>query len=336
MKKTTITLAALALMAGAGPALAQSTVTLFGVIDLAARSVKNDARQSRLDPNGLQSSRLGVRGVEDLGGGLRAGFWLEGAIAADDGNASGFSWQRRSTVSLSGGFGEVRLGRDKTPSGLNWDDLDPFRDTGMGASTRMATASGILPTGGAYTNFTRANNVIAYFTPGGTAFFGHAAVAAGEGVLGNKYQGLRVGYRQGALLASASYGQTQVTGNVDAKLLDVGATYDFTSFKLWGLYAKLDIGAAAHDNLLLGVSVPVGNFDLRGSYQVMKGKESISNQEAKKLALGASYSLSKRTAVYGTYAKIDNTNTNFTVATGAALTRGKASTGYELGLRHAF
>jgi hypothetical protein len=67
-----------------------------------------------LGTSGATTSRLGLRGTEDLGGGLKAGFWLEGEIFGDDGNASGFNFKRRSTVSLSGNFGEVRLGRDLT------------------------------------------------------------------------------------------------------------------------------------------------------------------------------------------------------------------------------
>jgi len=335
MKRFSITAAAVAALL-AGSAHAQSTVTVFGVVDLAARSVKNNETQRRLDSSGLTSSRLGFRGVEDLGGGLRAGFWLEGALTADDGNAAGQNWQRRSTVSLSGNFGELRLGRDKTPSALNWDELDPFRDTGMGASTRLALAAGVVPTGGVYTNFTRANNLAAYFTPGATGFFAHGAVAAGEGVLGNKYAGLRAGYRDSNLLVSGSYGETEVSNTIDAKLWDVGASYDFKSFKLWGLYASLDMGPASQTNYLLGVSVPVGSFDFRASYQQMEGDEAINNREAKKFAVGGGYNLSRRTTLYGTVVRIDNTNTAFTVATGGPLSTGRNSTGYELGMRHTF
>ncbi len=101
----------------------------------------------------LSSSRLGFRGVEDLGGGLKASFWLEGALAVDTGtqplasidggrnNAAGI-FQRRATVSLMGGFGELRLGRDKVPTNLTWDEFDPFRDTGVGRSSRLGQCLG--------------------------------------------------------------------------------------------------------------------------------------------------------------------------------------------------
>ena len=337
MSKTKTTLAALALMAAAtAPAQAQSNVTLFGVVDLALRSVKNNDTVQQLASSGITTSRLGFRGVEDLGGGLKAGFWIEGGLTPDDGTAGGQSWTRRSTISLMGGFGEVRLGPEKTPSGLNWEVLDPFSDTGIGASTRLATASGILPAGGVYSNFTRASNMVAYYTPSGSSLFAHVAVAAGEGTLGNKYMGARVGYSQGPLLVSGSYGETQVTANVDAKLWDIGATYELKFVKLFGFYAKLDLDAAAQTNWQLGASMPLGAFNLRASYHAMEGEGAISTRKASKIALGGLYNLSRRTALYANYASIDNTNTNFTVASGSALTRGNDSSAYELGLRHSF
>jgi predicted porin len=79
MKKSLLALAALT--AFAGVASAQSSVTLFGIVDLSVNSVKNGSlSQKLLSSNQLNSNRLGFRGVEDLGGGMRAGFWLEGAM----------------------------------------------------------------------------------------------------------------------------------------------------------------------------------------------------------------------------------------------------------------
>ena len=337
MNKTTTTLAAAALLAVAAPAMAQSSVTLFGVIDLAARSVDNGATQRQLAASGLNSSRLGFRGTEDLGGGLKANFWLEGAITADDGNAAGQTWQRRATVGLQGGFGEVRFGRQKNPTGLNWEQLDPFGDTGMGASGRLQQSTGLIPAGGAYNSFSRSSNSISYDTPGTTGFFGAALVAAGEGALGNKYTGGRVGYRAGPLLAVVAYGKTQVTGNIDAKMLNFGATYDFKVVKLFGMYNTTEVGAAEQKNYLVGVSAPVGPVTMRASYQKMDGQGSINNRSAQHASVGGDYALSRRTALYANYSKIGNRGpAAFTVATGSALVPGNGSTGYEVGVRHSF
>ena len=142
MKKSLLALAALT--AFAGVASAQSSVTLFGIVDLSARGVDNGiGTRSTINQDGNSSSRLGFRGVEDLGGGLKAGFWIEGALSADTGNATGQTWQRRSTVSLMGGFGEIRLGRDYTP--VSYTHLDVYkRQLSPCSSTsppRAATAS---------------------------------------------------------------------------------------------------------------------------------------------------------------------------------------------------
>ena len=337
MNKTMTTLAAAALTAVAAPAMAQSSVTIFGVIDLAARSVDNGAAQKQLAASGLNSSRLGFRGVEDLGGGLKANFWLEGAITADDGNAAGQTWQRRSTIGLQGAFGEVRFGRQKNPTGLNWEQLDPFGDTGMGSSSRLQQSSGLIPTGGAYASFPRSSNSISYDTPGTTGFFGTAFVAAGEGALGNKYVGGRVGYRAGPLFATLAYGETQVTGSIDAEMLNFGATYDFKVVKVFGMYSTTDVGAADQKNYLLGVSAPVGPVTMRASFNKMSGGGTISNRSAKHATVGGDYALSRRTALYANYSKISNSGpAAFTVATGSTLVPGTGSSGYEVGLRHSF
>ena len=113
MKKSLLALAVLGSFAGV--AAAQSSVTLFGVADASARQVKNGSAgsQKQLASGGNATSRFGLRGLEDLGGGLRAGFHLESGINLDTGTTDAKFWGRRSTVSLLGGFGEVRLGRDR-------------------------------------------------------------------------------------------------------------------------------------------------------------------------------------------------------------------------------
>ncbi len=335
MKKLQLASLALAVSAISAPAFAQSSVTIFGVLDLAARSVKNNDTQYQLAGSGLTSSRLGFRGVEDLGGGLKAHFWLEGALDPDTGNAGGQTWQRRATIGLQGAFGEIRMGREKNPSGLTWEQLDPFADTGMGAVGRLQLANGLVPTGGSYASYPRSSNAISYYTPG-SGFFASAMVAAGEGALGNKHVGGRVGYNAGNLFAVVSYGETQVTSGIDLERFTLGLTYDLKVAKLYGMYSQSEAGAAEQDNYLVGVQVPVGAFTLRASYHMMEGGGSISNREAKQYSVGAQYNLSRRTALYANYADISNTNTALTVATGSALSTGRDSSGYEFGLRHSF
>ena len=135
MKKTIrsgarFTAIAAALCAVGGTALAQSSVTIAGVLDLSARSSKNSNGSIKSLSSGNNStSRLVFRGTEDLGGGLRAGFWLEGSLQADTGVAGTGTqfWDRQATVSLSGPFGEVRMGRDWTPVYYGFVFADPDR-----------------------------------------------------------------------------------------------------------------------------------------------------------------------------------------------------------------
>ena len=336
MNKSIVFAAALA--ACVGSVSAQSSVSVFGVVDLAGRMVSNDETQYQLANGGMQTSRLGFRGTEDLGGGLSAGFWLEGELQADTGNSSGFNFMRRSTVSLSSkAAGELRLGRDKVATGYEWDEFDPFRDAGVGRSSRLSVIKGIVPAGGAYNTFTRANNTISYFLPGTLGgLFGQATVAAGEGSLGNKYAGGRLGYKADALVVSGSYGNTQVTEQTDAKFWNVGGTFDLKAVKLWGFFSSLEIGDASQDNWLLGATMPIGSFELRASYQSMEGGGTLNDNEAWMAAVGGVYSLSRRTALYATYSTISNTNTAITVASGSPLTKGSDSSGFEIGVRHSF
>lgn len=114
-------------------------MTLFGGADLGYRSVTSgDNKFSGMSQDGLYSSRFGVMGTEDLGGGLKAGFHFEGGMAPDVGTASKFDFQRKSTIGLSGGFGEVRMGRDYTPLFTIAGIADPFGTNGVGSSYNLA------------------------------------------------------------------------------------------------------------------------------------------------------------------------------------------------------
>ncbi len=335
MKTRPVALAALAAMCGL--ASAQSSVVVFGVVDLAARVVSNDDRQYQLASGGDRPSRLGFRGTEDLGGGLSAEFWLEAELSPDKAD-SNFSFNRQSTVSfVSRTAGELRLGRDKVPTYYEWLDFDVFGDGGLGASTRLSVAAGMVPSGAQYGTLKRADNLASYFTPGGLGgFFAQLSVAPGENNPGNKYYGGRAGYRRGAVAVSASWGQTQVTGSEDAVTWSVGGDWDFKVLRLAGFYSSLEIGGASQDNWRIGASAPFGSWLLRGAVSGMSGGGSLASQDASHYALGVVYSLSSRTALYTTYASIDNTNTLFTVASGPPLTRGNRSSGLDVGLRHSF
>ncbi|PUE12141.1 hypothetical protein B9Z33_00840 [Limnohabitans sp. T6-20] len=130
-----------ATLAAATGSFAQSTVTLFGGADLNYRSVTTGANKfSGMAQDGIYSSRFGVNGTEDLGGGLSANFHFEGGMNPDVGTAAGFNFTRKSTIGLAGGFGEVRFGRDYTPLFTVSGIADPFGTNGVGSSYNMANA----------------------------------------------------------------------------------------------------------------------------------------------------------------------------------------------------
>ncbi len=357
MKKSLLALAALTAFAGA--ASAQSSVTLFGIVDLSINSVKNGAiSQKLMSSNQLNSNRLGFRGVEDLGGGMRAGFWIEGGMNNDDGTGAaaggGMNWQRRSTVSLMGGFGEIRLGRDYTPTFLNKTVFDPFGTNGLGSELNVETTLG----SGA-TTLVRANNSIGYFLPAMGGLYGQVMVAAGEGVTGNKYTGFRLGYAGGPINVAVAMAKTFKNDGAasgapmfsDFKDFNVGASYNLGFMTLMAQYGKAeyDPGTVANDKrdskkMLLAATVPFGASTLKFSYLKASGAQgsSATDFDATQVAVGYQYDLSKRTAIYATASSLNNGGTaangaRFTVGQGPAMVRGgDTSRGYNLGVRHSF
>ena len=337
-------LSALALLATVGVAAhAQSNVTLFGIVDVGVRNVKNgDTSVRSLSSNGVNTSRLGFRGVEDLGGGLSAGFWLETGLNPDTGTTSDSArfWNRRSTVSLLGGFGEVRLGRDYTPTYLGFSDYDAFGTNGVATADKFTSRLGSTAD-----TITRADNLVSYFLPSNLGgLYGQASIAAGEGTSGKKYAGGRIGYAAGPLNVSLSYGQTTVTpvtGDDKYEFMTLGAAYDFRVLKLTGYVSEMEFGSQKLDVANIGALVPVGPGTLRLSYIKAEFKgPGIDDNEADQIAVGYLYDLSKRTAVYASVARVNNKgNAAFVVDANPALPNpnpARDSTGYEVGIRHRF
>ena len=108
---------ALAIVSAASAASAQSSLTLYGVVDASVESVKAGDTVTRVTSDNLASSRFGLKGTEDLGGGLKAVFNLEAALKTDTGAADSAFFGRQAWVGVSGGFGELRLGRTDSSIG---------------------------------------------------------------------------------------------------------------------------------------------------------------------------------------------------------------------------
>ena len=334
MKKSLLALAVLG--AFAGVASAQSSVTLFGVVDLNAQYVKNDgvSRRVSLSQDGINSSRFGVRGTEDLGGGLKAGFWLEGGLSADTGSASASKfWGRRSTVSLSGGFGEVRLGRDYDPTFLNIYDV--FGTNGLGSFLNIVQLS-------PPTTLVRADNAISYFTPADIGgLFGQVMVAAGEGAApggAGKYVGGRVGFRAGPFEVAGAYAQEDSTTGKH-KTSNVGGSYDLGVAKLMAFYDRETRDVRKENRYAISAAVPIGQGEIHAAYDRSKLDNSAAgtSNSISQVAVGYVYNLSKRTALYSTVSRLSNGNLSATtLGNSPAMAAGGKSTGAEFGLRHIF
>lgn len=330
--------AAAALLTTAAGAQAQSSVTVFGLVDVSARSVTtNGATVRQLATDGNSFSRLGFKVEEDLGGGLRAGAWLESAFNADTGttNVSGKFWHRRSTVSLYSPFGELRVGRDLDATFWNRSIFDPFGTTGVGSQFNLVSALG----SGAAT-LIRADNAISYYLPPGLGgIYGQLEVAAGEGISGNAYKGGRLGYQQGPLNVAVAYSTTGTSTSGDFKVMNAGASYNFGIATVMGLAHVAKYAAKKQTNWELGLSVPVfGVGELKASYQRADASGGGTDaNDSRQVAVGYVHNLSKRTALYGTYSAINNKGVAaFVVGTPPVAVPGKTSRGYQFGLRHAF
>ena len=290
MKKSTIVAASM--LSCATAATAQSSVTLFGLLDAGVSyySVKSEfynntgrlvlppalapagatRSQTALSNSGTSNSRLGFRGTEDLGGGLSASFWLEAALANDSGLGGGpggaVAFNRRSTVSLAGALGEIRLGRDYTPTFWNDTVFSPFTTVGVGANvvstvgSNLAVAKGPGSALAASDNYLRSSNSIGYFLPptlGG--FYGQLQYALHENVgLSNvpgslttkgRSVGGRFGYASGPLDVALAYAESTAADTIGVnalglptgvdlkekiKTISLGASYDFGLLKLFG------------------------------------------------------------------------------------------------------
>lgn len=369
MKKSLI---ALAVLAASGAAMAQSSVTLFGIVDTGVSYVSNadggNGSNYGMHTSGNATSRLGLRGTEDLGGGLKAGFWLEGEIFGDDGNASGFNFKRESTVRLSGNFGEVRLGRETTPTFRAGLKYDLFGATGIGQFYGYRDWSGLGDAAAEAKvafqgdlNTIRASNMLSYSSPNFSGFTANISYAFDEKANANvpavgvtkagRYVGGNVGYDNGPLSVTAAYGTLKMgLGGIaaDRDEYSIGASYNFGVAKVVGLAQQVKYKAqgenAKFNNYMLGVSAPVGGVgEVKLAYALYDQK--ADDTKAHQLSLGYVHNLSKRTAVYGTVAYLKNKEGSYMSLASKGVSNNiglkdsgaaRNQTGVQVGIRHAF
>ncbi|SEM03805.1 Outer membrane protein (porin) [Variovorax sp. YR750] len=347
-----------ALLGAIGAAHAQSSVSVYGAVDLAlTRAQGNLSSTTQLKSGENYTSRIGFTGKEDLGGGLYAGFDLESELQADTGlggsgntnnqasgatTANALAFNRFSVVKLGGPFGELRLGRDYTSHYRNRVEVDPFQNQGITSS--QAQAGSIAGVTGV-----RASNMINYVTPptlGG--FFGVVNYYLGENASNTanskdgKGQSVRLGYRQGPWLAAVSIGKTAyatTATNGDTTSANAALSYNFGFMRLMGGYYRDKVARTiplTGKGYIVGVTAPVfGLHEVRAAYS-RYGTDAAGDPVSSKIALGYVHNLSKRTALYANVARVTNSGGATAAIPGATSSANGSSHGYEVGLRHLF
>jgi predicted porin len=296
MKKSLIALAVLGAVAGS--AAAQSAVTVYGVADVAVTKLEGQSTQMS-SSSGMNNgtSRLGFRGTEDLGGGLKASFNFEQGLNLEQGAATGVNiaggaanlFDRQANMALSGDWGTLSLGR--------------MLSTGYFAQaayelTGTANYSIVGGQFGGFTGGTRNNSEFRYTTPnfnGFTAAIGY--ITDTDNATTDAEIGLNLIYKGGPIAAGLAYtrlGDEVNGGDADYSL---GAAYNFGAFKVAASYADHD--SANAKGYTLGGSTTLGPVSL----VLDAARRTTDGFENTDYLLEAKYNLSKRTTVYGAYVR---------------------------------
>ncbi|MDP1900918.1 MAG: porin [Rubrivivax sp.] len=313
MNKTLIVAALSALAAGG--ALAQSSVTIYGRMNLSAE--RQDAAGTKTSVLSNNSSRLGFKGSEDLGGGLRAGFQLEHGFDASTGLPNASFWGRQSEVNLSGAFGTVRMGTFTSEAYFATADYISMHNHDTGSSSDAL-----------YAYVGRNTNKVAYrapeFVKGMSLELG---VSLAESVPGReKSYDLAWNYVMGALHLGAGYEE-----NGQAKQFAVRALYEMGPLTL-GAYVQRDtdgygVNYGDRTNTRVSAAYAFGLSELHLNFGHAGSYDNVANSSADQFTVGYNYNLSKRTKVYTYYTKVSDS---------AAKVYGGDFNSFALGLRHNF
>ncbi len=314
MKKSLI---ALAVLAASGASFAQSTVTVYGTIDTALTSIKSgDVTTTGVTPSAVATSVYGFKGSEDLGGGLKANFKLENSFKGDTGASAtaGSAFSREAWVGLSGGFGEVRLG--KVSSAYNDPEAAAAPALGSNALSPLFTVF----QSDAQEN-SRPKNTIYYATPSFSGVTGSVSYSLNEktgntlataALSDGDIASLGLQYEAGPLYVGVGYQSDKpYLGNLAAELTQVNVTYDLKVVKLLAAIGHVSnsghaVGSAS--DWTIGADIPVSSaIVLSTGYGSSKTTGSAADFKHTAFALDGAYILSKRSLVYAGFETDTNT-----------------------------
>ena len=318
MKKSLI---ALAVLGASGVAMAQSSVTLYGVADAGVGRIKSGYARATSNDDGASdktqflsgstmnntNSRIGVRGVEDLGGGLKAGFNFESGLDLDQGDTLGSGggfWGRNANLWLGGNWGTFKMGRSLSPS---------FYGVTAWELTGAANYS-VIGTTYRFIDSLRNNSQFSYKTPDFGGFSAELGYIMKADHNDRDKVDLNAIYANGPIALGLAANKTKNSGTNYA----VGGKYSFSNFILGASYQS---GRNAADEIRRGFSI--GGTATFGAFALTLDLTRDTKNEwlSKKYTNGlveAKYALSKRTFVYGAFLRLDSTNN------------------YGIGLRHNF
>ncbi|XAH24486.1 porin [Xylophilus sp. GW821-FHT01B05] len=307
----------------ASPAWAQSSVSIYGSLDIGvySKQLSGESRVQTLTSGNMNASRWGIRGTEDLGGGLRARFDMSSYIRMDTGEAGRSAadgyWARFSWVGLeSNDYGSLRLGRITTPNFINTIRFNPFADSSLGPvfmHTYLPSAAQPLMTSHGTTDSAWSNSV-AYNSPSFGGFDVALQAAAAEGTTAGRRLGGSLSYQSSTLSVGVSLEDLTGMGLSFSKppavipiqtdrAVQIGASYDLQFVKLFGQYQRTKLAAAGVDITLstaqLGAAVPIGVGKLLASYgHTTKDQTALADVKRSTVSIGYDYALSKRTDLY--------------------------------------
>ena len=376
-------LAALALFASA--AHAQSSVTLYGVVDTGvlyqstsaanfSGTAKNLGSVWQLKDGGIYSSIWGLKGTEDIGGGYKINFKLQGSFTANNGK-SGLSdtpgvtavFNQITTIGGSGWFGSIDAGRQIIPMIYAMADTDVRSAQyfgsiltawlGLNQAAGWPGTSTNAPIGALYDS-----NAIVYNSP---KFYGASlALEYAPGGVPGQFQG---GTRESAVLKYSNYGlnlagvyysghdtnpfagnypttpAAPATGRNNNNFYYVGAMYTISGFSISGSFSSSNASSLftkATYNFEM-ISAGLGYqfspaFKVTSGYYYLKDRNNSANHSSE-VAVGAEYNVSKATKAYAQVGYVSNKGTmNQTIIYGAPVAPGQSTTAAMVGIRHAF
>lgn len=332
------------------PLLAQSNVTVYGVTDAYFGYGKYDDNTfTGVNSGGLSGSRVGFKGSEDLGNGMKALFTLEYSLNLDKNEGVGGGGARQQFVGLQGRFGFIGLGRQYAP-GYFVNKYDATSgSSALSPQIQLAKAAGSTIDAGGGARF---NNAINYKSPsfGGlsvNAIYSFNETNQDEDRRTDDKLGIGLEYQGGPLAAGLTWHQIEggdASRPDDQKEWMLGAAYDLGALKVLGSYQQVKdaIGNEGNTDKIyqIGAIVPAG----AGKFHVAWGKldaDQGSDGDVKSWVLAYTYSMSRRTTLYTGY--LHNDNSSLTSQTNLASNTvdnsrvlGDDSENFVIGVRHTF